>query len=163
MRLFGLAGWSNSGKTTLITRLLPLLAADGLRVSTVKHAHSGFDMDRPGKDSWRHREAGAIEVMVASERRFALIGDYRGAPEPPLEALLARMAPVDLVLIEGFRRGAHPRLEVHRAALGQPLLYPDDPGILGIAAEPAVSAPIPSFALDDVPAIAAFVRRVCGL
>ena len=118
MQILGLAGWSGSGKTTLLTALLPLLTARGLRVSTVKHAHHGFDLDQPGKDSWRHREAGAHEVMIASSRRWALLHENEGE-EPSLAALLARLSPVDLVLVEGFKSYPHPKLEVHRPALGR--------------------------------------------
>ena len=117
MRIFGLAGWSGSGKTTLLTALIPELVRRGVRVSTIKHAHHEFDIDRPGKDSWLHRQAGASEVMVASPRRFALMHELRGAPEPTLRELLARMAPADLVLVEGFKRAPHPKLEVHRSAI----------------------------------------------
>src|SRR3954447_26811086 len=127
MLIFGLAGWSGSGKTTLLTGILPELAARGFSVSTIKHAHHEFDIDRPGKDSWRHREAGAREVMVASSRRWAVMRELRGAPERIFDELVARMPPVDLLLVEGWKRHPHPKLEVHRPALGKPLLYPDDP------------------------------------
>ena len=127
MRVIGFAGWSGAGKTTLIVKLIPALRARGFTVSTVKHAHHNFDIDTPGKDSYEHRTAGATEVLVASDQRFALMHELRGAPEPPLCELLGKLAPVDLVLIEGFKRDAHPKLEVHRAANGKPLLYPDDP------------------------------------
>jgi molybdopterin-guanine dinucleotide biosynthesis protein B len=122
MRIFGLAGWSGSGKTTLLAALIPELAARGLTVSTIKHAHHEFDIDRPGKDSWRHRQAGAREVMVASSRRWALMHELRDAPEPPFEDLVARMSPVDLLLVEGWKWHPHPKLEVHRPSLGKSLL-----------------------------------------
>src|SRR5260370_34393929 len=122
MKIFGFAGWSGSGKTTLMTALIPELVARGLTVSTIKHAHHAFDVDQPGKDSWRHREAGATEVLVASERRWALMHELRDAPEPSLDALVARISPVDLLLVEGFKRHPHPKLEVYRAALGKPLI-----------------------------------------
>src|SRR3546814_7799767 len=122
MNIVGLAGWSGSGKTTLLVRLLPELTARGIYVSTIKHAHHDFDIDRPGKDSFRHREAGATEVMVASGYRWALMREHRGGPEPTLPELLARMAPVDLMIVEGFKWDPHPKLEVHRPALGKPLL-----------------------------------------
>ncbi len=160
MRIFGLAGWSGSGKTTLMTALIPEFVSRGITVSTVKHAHHGFDIDRPGKDSWRHREAGAQEVMVASDRRWALMHELRGAAEPSLDALLQHLSPVDLVLVEGFKRHAHPKIEVYRRALGKPLLHPEDPDIIAIAADgrsPEFS--VPFLPLSDAAAIAAFVLR----
>ncbi|MGH6967954.1 MAG: molybdopterin-guanine dinucleotide biosynthesis protein B, partial [Stellaceae bacterium] len=145
MRVFGLAGWSGSGKTTLLTRLLPALIHRDLRVSTVKHAHHDFDVDQPGKDSWRHRQEGATEVMVASSRRWALMHEHRGAPEPKLDALLRQMTPVDLVLVEGFKREPIPKIEIHREAVGEPLLYPHDSSIVAIAGEAPPNAPLPRF------------------
>ncbi len=157
MRVFGLAGWSGAGKTTLLKRLIPVLVQGGLRVSTVKHAHHGFDVDQPGKDSWEHRQAGATEVLVASGRRWALMHELREDAEPGLAALLRPMCAVDLVLVEGFKRDAHPKLEVYRGANGKPPLYPDDPAIVGIATDVLwPSAGIPEFGLDDTAAIAAF-------
>ena len=123
MRIFGLAGWSGSGKTTLLTAVIPELVARGLKVSTIKHAHHEFDIDRPGKDSWRHRQAGAGEVMVASSRRWAIMHELRGAPEPTLEELAAHMSPADLLLVEGWKRHPHPKIEVHRPSLGKPLIW----------------------------------------
>jgi molybdopterin-guanine dinucleotide biosynthesis protein B len=158
MRIFGLAGWSGSGKTTLITALIPEFISRGITVSTVKHAHHGFDIDRPGKDSWRHREAGAQEVMVASDRRWALMHEMRGAAEPSLDALLQQLSPVDLVLVEGFKRHAHPKIEVYRRVLGKPLLHLEDPDVIAIAADdrsPEFS--VPFLPLSDAAAIAAFV------
>jgi molybdopterin-guanine dinucleotide biosynthesis adapter protein len=164
MRVLGLAGWSGSGKTTLVARLLPELTRHGLAVSTVKHAHHSFDLDQPGKDSWRHREAGASEVMIASERRWALIHEHRGAPEPPLDALIGKMTPVDLLLVEGFKRGDHDKLEVHRPALGKPLLCHDDPRIVAVASDsPVPGLAVPVLALDDVAAIARFIIAHCRL
>jgi molybdopterin-guanine dinucleotide biosynthesis adapter protein len=164
MRVFGLAGWSGSGKTTLLTRLLPEFIGRGLTVSTIKHAHHSFDVDQPGKDSWRHREAGASEVLVASARRFALIHEHRGAPEPPLAALIARMTPVDLLLVEGFKRDQHDKLEVHRPALGKPLLCPDDPHIVAVASDaPVPGLGLPLLPLDDVAAVARFIVDHCRL
>jgi molybdopterin-guanine dinucleotide biosynthesis protein B len=162
MRIFGLAGWSGSGKTTLLTALLPELIARGLLVSTVKHAHHAFDIDRPGKDSWRHREAGAHEVIVSSGRRWALMHELRGAAEPTLDELVAQMNPVDLVLVEGFKAHPHPKIEVHRPALGKPLLYSDDPYIVAIAADAPVAAPIPLLPLGDAGAVAAFIADRFG-
>jgi molybdopterin-guanine dinucleotide biosynthesis protein B len=163
MRIFGLAGWSGSGKTTLLTAVIPELVARGLRVSTIKHAHHEFDIDRPGKDSWRHREAGAGEVMVASTRRWAIMHELRGAPEPTLEELVARMSPVDLLLVEGWKRHPHPKIEVHRPSLGKTLLYPDDPHVVAIASDEALAAPIPLLPLGDPGAVAAFISDHLGL
>ena len=158
MRLFGLAGWSGSGKTTLLTRLLPELIGRGLRVSTVKHAHHEFDVDQPGKDSYRHRAAGATEVMVASDYRWALMHEHRGATEPELGDLIRQMAQVDLLLVEGFKRHSHPKLEIHRPALGKPLLCREDRSILAVASdEPIPGLPVPRLDLDAIAAIADFV------
>jgi len=163
-RLFGLAGWSGSGKTTLMRRLVPALGARGLKVSTVKHAHHSFDVDQPGKDSYEHRRAGAVEVMVSSANRWALMHENRGEDEPSLEALLARMAPVDLVLVEGFKRLAIPKLEVHRPAVGKPLLCTGDAHIVAVASDeelPGLGVPV--LALDDPDRIAGFVVEHCAL
>ena len=155
MRLIGLAGWSGAGKTTLVRALIPLLRARGLSVSTVKQAHHGFEIDRPGKDSWVHREAGAAEVLVASPRRWALIHELREAPALTLPELLAHLGPVDLVLVEGFKRETHPKIEVRRDALGKPLLYPDDPHIVAVASDtPLADAPVPVVPLDDIATLA---------
>ena len=143
MKIFGLAGWSNSGKTTLLARLIPALIAQGVSVSTIKHAHHDFDVDTPGKDSHTHRISGAHEVLVASAARWALMHEHRGAPEPPLAALLAKLAPVDLVLIEGFKRDRHPKLEVFRAVNARKLLQPDDPDILAVATDGPLDIPVP--------------------
>jgi molybdopterin-guanine dinucleotide biosynthesis protein MobB len=163
MRIFGLAGWSGSGKTTLLAGLIPELVARGLSVSTIKHAHHEFDIDRPGKDSWRHRQAGATEVMVASSRRWALMHELRGLPEPSLDELMARMSPVDLLLVEGFKRQPHPKLEVHRPSLGKPLIYPEDPHVVAIASDEAFAAPLPLLPLGDAGAVAAFITDHLGL
>jgi len=164
MKLFGLAGWSGSGKTTLMKALLPELIRHGVTVSTIKHAHHSFDVDQPGKDSYEHRRAGAREVMVASSERWALMRELRGAPEPSLETLIARMSPVDLLMIEGFKRHPHPKLEVHRPSNGKPLLCPDDPHIVAVASDvPLDGIAVPRLALDDVPAIADFIVRRLAL
>jgi molybdopterin-guanine dinucleotide biosynthesis protein B len=164
MKLFGLAGWSGAGKTTLVVRLLPALAARGLCVSTMKHAHHSFDIDQPGKDSHRHRAAGATEVMIASAQRWALMHEHGGAPEPTAAALAAHMTAVDLVLVEGFKREPHPKLEVHRAANGKPLLHPGDPHIVAVASDqPLPGVGLPVLSLDDVEAIADFIVDHCGL
>ncbi|CCD98273.1 molybdopterin-guanine dinucleotide biosynthesis protein B [Bradyrhizobium sp. STM 3809] len=157
MNVIGLAGWSGAGKTTLLTRLIPLFNAQGLRVSVIKHAHHRFDVDVPGKDSWRHREAGAAEVLVASGTRWALMRELRGESEPTLADLLTRLSPVDLVLIEGYKAGPHRRIEVHRSGNAKPLLFPDDPGIVGIASDVPVESALPWAHLDDIPAIAALL------
>ena len=163
MRIFGLAGWSGSGKTTLLAAIIPELAVRGLSVSTIKHAHHDFDIDRPGKDSWRHRQAGASEVMVASARRWALMHELRGAAEPSLDELVARLSPVDVVIVEGYKRHPHPKLEVHRPSLGKPLLYPDDPHIVAIASDEPFAAPLPLLSLADPAAVAGFMLDHLGL
>ena len=154
MRVIGLAGWSGAGKTSLLTKVIPRLVARGCKVSTVKHAHHAFDVDQPGKDSHTHRLAGATEVLVGSAKRWALVHELRGAPEASLEMLLAKLAPVDLVLVEGFKREAHPKLEVYRAAIGKPLLHPDDPAIVAVASDAVLpAARVPVVMLDDVDGI----------
>ena len=159
MKVIGLAGWSGAGKTTLLTRVIPLLLAKGLRVSVIKHAHHAFDVDVPGKDSWRHREAGATEVLVSSSRRWALMHELRETSEPRLPELLTKMSEVDLVVIEGFKREPYPKIEVHRAANAKPLLFPDDLGVVGIATDIAVETTIPTAHLDDVEAVAAMMQQ----
>jgi molybdopterin-guanine dinucleotide biosynthesis protein B len=160
MRLIGFAGWSGSGKTTLVTSVLPVLIARGWRVSTIKHAHHGFDLDQEGKDSWRHRAAGASEVLIASETRWAIMHELRGAPEPELEALLAHLSPVDLVIVEGFKRSAYPKIEVHRPALGKPPLYPEDPNIVAVASDSPLATRLPLLPLDRPEAIADFIQTI---
>ncbi len=154
MRIIGLAGWSGAGKTTLVAKLIPSITARGLTVSTLKHAHHAFDVDQPGKDSYMHRMAGATEVLVSSQNRFALMRELRGAPELTLPELLAKLTPVDLVIIEGYKRDPHPKLEVYRASVGKPLIHPDDPYVVAIASdvEPP-GARVPRVALDDTDAI----------
>ncbi|MGE5158888.1 MAG: molybdopterin-guanine dinucleotide biosynthesis protein B [Gemmatimonas sp.] len=159
MKVIGLAGWSGAGKTTLLTRVIPLFRAQGLLVSVIKHAHHKFDVDMPGKDSWRHREAGAEEVLVSSGNRWALMHELRGAPEPRLPELLNKLSRVDLVVIEGYKAEPHRKIEVHRAANGKPFLFPDDRAIVGIASDTAVETTLPVAHLDDIPAIAAMMRR----
>jgi len=159
MKVIGLAGWSGAGKTTLLSRVLPHLLKEGLRVSVIKHAHHEFDVDVPGKDSWVHRQAGATEVLVSSSRRWALMHELRGAAEPRLQELLVKMAPVDLVLVEGFKREPHRKIEVHRAANGKPWLFPDDPGIVGIVTDAAAETRLPVVHLDDIDAVATLIKR----
>jgi molybdopterin-guanine dinucleotide biosynthesis protein B len=159
MRAFGFAGFSGAGKTTLIESLIPRLVAAGLRVSLIKHAHHRFDIDKPGKDSWRHREAGASEVLIASDQRWALMHELRGEPEPELQALLQRLSPCDLVLVEGYKRARIPKLEVHRTEIGKPLLSPQDPDIVALASDVPIDCALPQFRLSDYDAITAFVIR----
>ena len=164
MRIFGLAGWSGSGKTTLMSKLLPELIQAGLRVSTLKHAHHAFDIDRPGKDSWQHRMAGATEVMVSSANRWALMHEHRGAAEPTAAELMRQMTPVDLLVIEGFKREPHDKLEVYRAANGKPLLHPEDARIVAVASDVALpEVRLPVIDLGDIGVIADFVVAHCGL
>src|SRR3984885_13785615 len=155
MRIIGLTGWSGSGKTTLVTGVLPVLVGRGLQVATVKHAHHDFDIDQPGMVSWLHRQAGASEVAIVSSRRWAIVHELSDAPEPPLLDILAKLSPVDLGIVEGFKRHAHPKLEVYRAAVGKPLLHPDDDCIVAIATDaPLPQAQVPVIMLDDIEAIA---------
>jgi len=155
MRIIGLAGWQNSGKTTLLAKVIPRLVARGRTVSTVKHAHEGFDVDQPGKDSHTHRMAGATEVLVGSAKRFALVHELRGAEEPSLRELLARLSPVDLVIVEGYKAHPHPKLEVHRACIGKPLIHPNDSWIVAVASDvPLPGTELPVLSLDDIDTIA---------
>jgi len=160
MKVIGLAGWSGAGKTTLLTRVIPLLREQGLRVSVIKHAHHKFDVDVPGKDSWRHREAGAEEVLVSSSQRWALMHELRGAREPHLPELLKKLSRVDLVIVEGYKSEPHRKIEVHRAANAKPFLFPDDPGISGIVSDVAVETDLPIAHLDDIASVAAMMRRL---
>jgi molybdopterin-guanine dinucleotide biosynthesis adapter protein len=158
LRVIGITGWSGAGKTTLLSKLIPALIAQGHSVSTLKHAHHAFDIDVPGKDSHNHREAGATEVLVASGRRYALMHELRGAPEPRLGALLRKLSPVDLVLVEGFKTAAHRKIEIYRAANAKPPLHPQDGQVVAIAADIAFpGTAMPQAHLDDVAAIAALV------
>ena len=163
MKIFGIAGYSGSGKTTLIEKLIPLFTGDGLRVSLIKHAHHSFDIDHPGKDSFRHRHAGCSEVLVTSHLRWALMHELRGAREPTLEEMIKLIAPCDLLLIEGYKREPLDKLEVYRSTLGEPLLFLQDPRIIAIAGDMRVASELPQFSIDDVPAIAAFILRQVGL
>ncbi|MEP1964818.1 molybdopterin-guanine dinucleotide biosynthesis protein B [Tateyamaria sp.] len=163
MRVYGVVGWKNAGKTGLMERLVTEITGRGLSVSTVKHAHHSFDVDHPGKDSFRHRAAGAREVLLASRNRFALMHEMRGDEEPTLDALLTKLAPVDLVLVEGYKRDAHPKIEAHRAETGNALIAPDDPTIRAIASDVGLSVDRPVFDLDDTRAIANFILAEVGL
>jgi molybdopterin-guanine dinucleotide biosynthesis protein B len=154
MRIIGLAGWSGSGKTTLIVKAIPRILARGLTVSTLKHAHHGFDIDTPGKDSYSHRMAGATEVLIGSARRWAMMHELREEEEPRLVVLLRKLEPVDLVLIEGYKSEPHPKLEIHRAALDSSLLADNDPAIVAIASDVALAGvSVPVIDLDDIDAI----------
>jgi molybdopterin-guanine dinucleotide biosynthesis protein B len=163
MHAFGFAGFSGSGKTTLIEQLIPLFTARGLRVSLIKHAHHTFDVDKPGKDSYRHRQAGANEVLITSSRRWALMHELRGESEPSLEALMSRMSACDLLLVEGFKRAAIPKLEVFREAVGEAPLHPHDPHIVAVATDTPLQAPIPVLELNRPAAICEFILEHLGL
>ena len=164
-KIFGIAGWKNSGKTGLAVRLVSELVARGYRVSTIKHAHHDFDIDKVGADSYRHRQAGAHEVTIVSGTRFAIMHELRGAPEPSFEEILARIAPCDLVLIEGYKREPIPKIEARRLeSANRTPLAPQDPFICAIAADhPVDGSDLPVFDLDDTQAIADFVERIAGL
>jgi molybdopterin-guanine dinucleotide biosynthesis protein MobB len=164
VKVYGITGWKNSGKTTLTERLVADLTGRGLRVSTIKHAHHAFDVDQPGKDSHRHRLAGARQVLVASRARWALMSENCDVAEPELPDLLARLDPVDLVLVEGYKRDRHPKIEVRRAATAQDLLAAGDPTIEAVASDaPLAGLAVPVFDLDDAPGIAAFILARTGL
>ena len=157
-RVIGLAGWSGSGKTTLLTKLIPLLASRGQRLATIKHAHHAFDVDQPGKDSYEHRKSGAGEVIISSARRWVQMHELSGTPEATLSQLLRRLSPCDLVLVEGFKRNNHPKLEVFRSEVGKPPLYPDDTCIVAVASDRSFpDARVPVIDLDDIPRIADIV------
>lgn len=157
MKVMGFAGWSGSGKTTLVEQVIAALSARGLVVSLVKHAHHSFDIDHAGKDSWRHRQAGCREVMVSSDQRWSLTRELRGAPEAGLDELLAHLGPCDLVLVEGFKRAAIPKVEVWRSAVGEPLLHPDDPRIVALATDTPVDTALPRLDINDPAAVADFI------
>jgi len=159
MKVIGLAGWSGAGKTTLLARVIPHFRKEGLRVSVIKHAHHSFDVDVPGKDSWVHRQSGAEEVLVSSGKRFALMHELRGAPEPQLPELLRKLSRVDLVVVEGFKSEPHRKIEVYRKANGKAPLFPDDPAIVGLATDATVETVLPVAHLDDIPAVAAMMQR----
>ncbi len=163
MKTFGFAGWSGSGKTTLIEKLIPRFAGRGLRVSLIKHAHHSFDVDTPGKDSYRHRQAGAAEILVTSSRRWVLMHELRGSHEPSFEEQLARMSPCDLILVEGFKFAPIPKLEVWRAGPGEAMLHPTDPHIVALATDAKVETKLPRLDLNDDAQIADFILRHLGL
>ena len=157
MHIFGLAGYSGSGKTTLLERLIPFFTGQGLTLALIKHAHHDFDIDQAGKDSYRHRQAGATEVLVSSAQRWALMHELRGAEEPSLQAHLARLSPCDLVLVEGFKREPIPKLEIHRQANAKPLLFTQDPHIIAIATDAPIETSLPRFDLSAIDAIVFFI------
>ncbi|HEY1384895.1 MAG TPA: molybdopterin-guanine dinucleotide biosynthesis protein B [Dongiaceae bacterium] len=164
MKILGLGGWSGAGKTTLLSKLIPELIRRGVTVSTMKHAHHGFDVDQPGKDSYVHRQAGATEVLIASEKRWALMHETRQASEPSAAELARRMSPVDLLLVEGFKREPHDKLEIYRAGNNKPLLSADDPTYVAILSDTAVNdTNLPVIDLNDIAGIADFIVRHCGL
>lgn len=163
MRIYGVTGWKNAGKTGLMERLVANISGRGISVSTIKHAHHSFDVDQPGKDSHRHRTAGASQVLLASGTRWALMSELRGAAEPSLDALLAQLAPVDLVLVEGYKRDRHPKVEAFRAATGNPLIAPGDSTIRAVASADPIDIDRPVFDLDDTAAIADFILSEVGL
>lgn len=163
MKVFGVTGWKNAGKTHLMERLMREICARGLTVSTIKHAHHSTDVDQPGRDSYRHREAGAREVILASNHRWALMHELRGAAEPGLDDLLAHLSPVDLVLVEGFKNGAHPKIEAYRTLLGRAPLARDNPTIRALATDGAVETCLPIFDLNDIGTIASFILSEVGL
>ena len=162
MKVFGFAGWSGSGKTTLIEQLIPRFTQRGLKISLIKHAHHNFDVDKPGKDSYRHREAGCQEVLVSSGRRWVLMHELRGAEEPTLDQQISRISPCDLLLIEGYKTDPLPKLEIYREENAKPFLYPQDHHIVGIASDVPVKSTLPVFDLNDHQAIARFVLDFNG-
>lgn len=163
MKIYGIVGYKNAGKTGLMERLVTEITGRGISVSTLKHAHHSFDVDHPGKDSYRHRQAGAQQVLLASGTRWALMSELRGADEPPLADLLRLMSPVDLVLVEGYKRDAHPKVEAFRAVTGNPLIAPDDQTVRAVASDTALTLDRPVFDLDDTAAIADFILSEVGL
>lgn len=163
MKIFGFAGYSGSGKTTLIEQLIPLFTARGLKVSLIKHAHHQFDVDTPGKDSYRHRHAGATEVLVTSSRRWVLMHELRGAAEPDLNETLMHLSPCDLLLVEGFKHDPIPKLEIYRAVVGEPMLHPNDRNIVAVASDAPLGTTLPRLDLNNPPQIAAFILKHLGI
>lgn len=163
MNVYGVVGWKNAGKTTLVERLVAEISARGFTVSTVKHTHHMVDVDKPGKDSHRHRQAGAHQVILSSSARWAIMTELRGAPETPLSELLTHLAPVDLVIVEGYKRDDHPKVEAWRAETGQPLIALDDPTVRAVASNDRPATEKPVIGLDDIPAIADFILADLGL
>jgi molybdopterin-guanine dinucleotide biosynthesis adapter protein len=162
MKVFGIAGYSGSGKTTLLERMIPVFIVESLKVSVVKHAHHRFDVDHPGKDSYRHREAGAAEVLISGGQRWVLMHELRGAPEPTLDQLLKKFSPCDIVLVEGFKGQPFPKLEVHRQAAGKPLLFPSDPDIVAVATDEPLDTQLPQLDVNYPEAVAVFIMHYFG-
>jgi molybdopterin-guanine dinucleotide biosynthesis adapter protein len=163
MKIIGVCGFKNSGKTTLVEKLVRHLTGLGYKISTVKHAHHDFDIDHEGRDSFRHRKAGASEVAIVSQNRFAIMNELRGAEPPSLEQILAKLSRCDLVIVEGYKRDGHDKIEVRNVELNHPELAGDDPTIVAIAANGALTASVPVFSRDDVAALASFILRHTGL
>ena len=163
MKIIGIAGFSGSGKTTLIEKLIPILVREGLRVSLIKHAHHEFDVDQPGKDSYRHRHAGCIEVLVSSSKRWALMHELRGAEEPSLQEQIKHLSPCDLVIVEGYKSAVIPKIEVHRRDSHTPLLHPEDANVVAVATDEPLETRLPQLAVDDAEAIARFIAQHLGL
>lgn len=163
MKTIGIAGYSGSGKTTLIEKIIPLLVAEGFRVSLIKHAHHEFDLDHPGKDSHRHRMAGASEVLITSSNRWAMMHELRGDTEPTLEEQLNHFAPCDVVIVEGWKHHAMPKIEVHRKLSEKPLLFPEDRSVIAVASDESLATELPQFDLDDAEAVTQFIIRYLGL
>ena len=163
MKVIGIAGYSGSGKTTLIEKVIPELVGAGLRVSLIKHAHHEFEVDHPGKDSYRHRHAGCAEVLVSSPKRWALMHELRGAPEPSLQEQLRQFSPCDLVIVEGYKDQPIPKIEVHRRAANAPLLFPEDRNVIAVATDEPLVTKLPQFGLDDAAGIAHFISDHLGL
>lgn len=159
MKVIGFAGWSGSGKTTLVEQVVAILSARGLAVSLIKHAHHKFDIDHEGKDSWRHRHAGCREVLISSGVRWSLMHELRGEEEMSLEALLAKLSPCDLVLVEGFKRARIPKIEVRRTAVQEAAFYPDDPDIVAVATDAPLPTALPQLDINDAAAVATFIER----
>jgi len=163
MKRFGFAGYSGSGKTTLIEQLIPQLVRQGLTVSLLKHTHHDFDLDQPGKDSWRHRQAGAHEVLLAGDQRWALLHENRDTVPPPLDELCQRLSPCDLLLVEGYKNESIPKLEVHRPSHGRPLLHPHDPAIIAVASDTKLEIPLPVLDLNQPDQITEFIMSYLQL
>jgi molybdopterin-guanine dinucleotide biosynthesis adapter protein len=163
MKIIGIAGYSGSGKTTLIEKVIPQLVMEGFKVSLIKHAHHEFDIDKPGKDSHRHREAGASEVLVSSSNRWVLMHELRGAAEPTLDEQLKRFSPCDVVIVEGWKFSAIPKIEVHRKLNDKPLLFPDDASVVAVATDESLATKLPQFGLDDAEGVARFIVSHLGL
>ena len=163
MKTIGFAGYSGSGKTTLIEKVIPLLVKEGFRVSLIKHAHHEFDLDHPGKDSHRHRMAGATEVLITSSNRWAMMHELRGATEPTLEEQLKHFAPCDVVIVEGWKHHAMPKIEVHRKLSEKPLLFPEDASVIAVASDESLATDLPQFDLDDAAAVTKFMIKYLGL